>query len=70
MFMIFKRRTKKHRYSGMFIRFILIIMCVKVQIYAQKICYTTHLLTIHYIFVIFFLKNLHKQKKLIKFAFQ
>ena len=54
----------------MFIRFILIIMCVKVQFYAQKICYTTHLLTIHYIFVIFFLKNLHKQKKLIKFAFQ
>lgn len=67
---MFKRRTKKHGHPGMFIRFILIIMCVKVQFYAQKICYITYLLTIHYIFVIFFLKNLHKQKKLIKFAFQ
>lgn len=70
MFMIFKWGSKNHGFSGIFIRFILIIMCLIFQICAQKICYKTYLLTIHYILLIFFLKYLHKQKKLIKFAFE
>ena len=38
------------------------------QKYAQKICYKTHILTIHYIFTFFYGKYLHNRKKLFNFV--